>query len=89
MGFQGSGEIIPKGEHTRLGFASLILGIIAVPTYYEFIFGPFTFGLLATIFRYASYFGKRKDSFGLVGFILGLISIIYGAVILVGLTGMR
>ena len=34
-------------------------------------------GFLAIIFGYKSYFGKSKDSFGLAGFILGFVSVIY------------
>ncbi|MCK4267918.1 MAG: hypothetical protein KAX16_03710 [Actinomycetia bacterium] len=78
-----------KGGHTRLGIASLVLGIIALISDYKFIFsefilGPFIFGLLAAMFGYMSYFSKRKDGVGLTGLILGIISIIYGAAILVG-----
>lgn len=79
-------ESMRKGRHTGLGIASIILGIVAVFPFYAFIERPFIFGPLAAISGYVSYFGKRKDDFGLVGLILGIIGIFYAAVILVGLS---
>jgi len=58
----------------------LVLGIIAIVT---FFFPIFILGLLALVFGAVSYFGKSKDSYGLAGFILGLISVILNVIILV------
>jgi IS5 family transposase len=69
---------VPKGEHTELGLASWVLGIIAIITFFIPIF---VFGVLATVFGAVSYWGKRKDSFGLAGFKLGLISVILNIII--------
>ena len=79
------GEIIPKGGHTRLGITSLVLGVIA---FFSDFLGLF-FGLPAIIFGYISYFNRSKDSFGLAGFILGFIGVIYSILILIAASQMR
>jgi len=69
---------MPQGKHTGFGIASLVLGIVAIIT---FLFPIFALGILATVFGAVSYWGKDKDSFGLAGFILGLISIIVNVIL--------
>lgn len=71
-------EIIPKGKHTELGEVSLVFGIISVLPIFPItlLFGP-----LALISGAISYLGERKDSYGLAGIILGLISTIISIVI--------
>ena len=67
-------------EHTGLGIASLVLGIIAILT----CFVPtFIFGLVAIILGAISYYGESKDSFGLAGLILGVVSIIINVLVIV------
>jgi hypothetical protein len=68
---------MPQAEHTGLGIASLILGIIAIITS---VIPIFILGILAVVFGAVSYWGESKDSYGLAGFILGLISVILNVV---------
>ena len=71
------------GEHTGFGIASLVLGILAVATC--FFISPtrpfFIFGFLAIIVGSIAYWSKLKDSFGLAGFILGIVAIAIDALI--------
>jgi hypothetical protein len=64
---------MPQAEHTGLGIASLILGIIAIVTC---VIPVFILGILAVVFGALSYWGQSKDSYGLAGFILGVIAIV-------------
>lgn len=76
-------------KHTGLGTAGLVLGLLAlIFTGLGFII-PFIIlvglilGILGTIFGAIAFWGKWKDSYGLAGFIMGLISIILFVVILI------
>jgi hypothetical protein len=75
-----------EGEHTGLGSAALILGILGI----IFIWLPFVslaaifLGILAIIFGALAYWGQnRRDTYGLAGFILGLITIILVIVVVI------
>ena len=68
-----------EGAHTGIGTAALILGIIGI----IIIWIPFVsiasipIGILAVIFGALAYWGQnRRDTYGLAGFILGLITIV-------------
>lgn len=75
------------GEHTGFGIASLVLGILAVATcFFTSSIRPFfIFGFLAIIFGSIAYWGKSKDSFGLAGFILGIVATAIDALIRISL----
>jgi uncharacterized membrane protein len=55
----------------------LVLGIIAIVTC---VITVFVLGILAVVFGAMSYWGKSKDSYGLAGFILGVIAIVMNVV---------
>jgi len=71
------------GEHTGMGIASLVLGIVSIVV----AFPIFVLGILALIFGAKSYWSEQKDSYGLAGFILGFISIVAGAIYWMVLAG--
>lgn len=71
---------MPQEKRTGIGIASLILGVIAIITFFIPIF---VFGVLATIFGAVSYWGKDKDNYGLAGFILGITAVVLNVIILV------
>ena len=65
-------------KYTSLGITAFILGIIGIAIIWvPFISLPgIVLAILAIIFGAISYWGKLRDIFGLVGFILGLIEAI-------------
>jgi len=68
--------ISPHAKHTRLGLASLILGIVAFITIAMPIFGSI-FGILAVAFGAQ----RRRESYGEAGIILGIVCIIINFVL--------
>ena len=77
-----------EGVHTGMGTASLILGIIGIIIVWIPLanFAALPMGIIATILGAKSYFNKNlKDTYGLAGFILGIITTVFGALIMVSL----
>jgi len=85
----GENTMASEKKHTGFGIAALVLGIIAMcliwitifpwwlRTSYYFVHLPL--GILAIIFGTIGYWGgKRHDTYGLAGFILGLVVTIVG-----------
>ncbi|MBU0497433.1 MAG: hypothetical protein KKC68_05320 [Candidatus Thermoplasmatota archaeon] len=81
------------GNHTTYGVVSLTLsGVITylmflyfhqgIPLEAIYSFVQLPFGLFAIILGAVAYWGKdRKDAYGLVGFALGIVMLIFGFLI--------
>ena len=70
-------------EHTGIGLASLILGIVGLLCSISVVFCGFGsfLGAIAMVLGIFARFDKAKDSYGTVGIILGIIAIILCALV--------
>ena len=70
-------------EHTGIGLASLILGIIGLLcsiSVFFYVFGGLL-GAISLILGGLARFGKAKDGYGTAGMILGVIALILCALV--------